>query len=78
MENTKPKCPKCNCETIVMTTSEETIYEVNSIGIREFEGENILEATDVDLVDTDETGTTIYSCTDCEFESEDLADFNPK
>ena len=78
MESTKPKCPECNCGTIVMTTSEESIYEVNSIGTREFEGENILEATDTDLVDTDETGTTIYSCTDCEFESADLASFNPR
>lgn len=79
VESTKPKCPKCNCETIVMTISRDLVYEVNSTRLGEYKGENVLEADDISLIDTDETDVTIYSCTgtDCTFESEDLTDFNP-
>ncbi len=74
----KPKCPKCQCGTIVMTISRDSAYEVNSMCYEEFEGENVLIPDDYDLIDTDSTGTTTYSCTNCEFESENLEDFNPK
>jgi len=79
MENTEPRCPECSCKVITMTISREMVYKVNSIGLEEYEGEDILSAVDVDLIDTDETDKTIYSCTgtDCTFSSEDLTDFNP-
>lgn len=74
----KPKCPKCQCVTIIMTISRDLSYEINTMDYEEFEGENVLMPDDYDLIDTDETGTTMYSCTNCEFESENLEDFKPK
>lgn len=75
MVNPKPRCPKCNCETITQTIGRAIVYKINSIGFEEFEGEDVLVAVDVDMIDADETDKTVYTCTDCEFESDDLTDF---
>lgn len=75
--NNKPRCPKCKGETITMTISSNSAYEVHSMCLEEFEGKDVLIPDDYSLIDTDETGPTIYSCTTCEFKSENLEDFNP-
>lgn len=78
-DRVKPICPKCNCDTIVMTISRDLVYKVNGVYLGEYEGTPVLEADDIDQVEADETGMTVYSCTSeyCTFKSEDLTDFNP-
>ena len=72
-----PQCPKCNDKTITMTISRDIVYQIHSIGLEEYDGKEVLQPIDYDLIDTDETGETIYSCTKCNFESRDLKDFKP-
>ena len=74
----EPKCPKCQSETITMTITGTSVYEIHSMGYEEFEGKDVLLPDDYDLIDTDETSATIYSCTECEFKSENLEDFKPE
>lgn len=78
-KGTKPICPECECETIVMAISRNLLYKVNSVRLGEYEGEATLEPDDIDQVETDETDAVIYRCTGtgCTFASRDLADFNP-